>query len=771
MAHLAQGGLEDFETEGLNKEMLRRLGKTEKAKAKDMFYTECDDLFARLDANGDGILSKQEIVEGLGQIQAHTGHMGEKAAEVWNDAIKSDVDGNESIDIVEFREFMERQIRPHKSSKAQKGLKGAKMGAKGTVIAGKGTIAATKASKEGLKNAASGTVVASRGAIVAGKGALEASKVGLKLAGKGAGVADEVLGNTVFAASKVASAVSKPVSGTAAVVTGTAKTVAAPVTITAGAVNTTYKVTKGLGQETIWAAQDATDLARAGVESATSAVTGASMKVARVTGTDKLAKAGIGVSLATIKAVGKFSLKTTKTFTLRSLQPLSDRMLDLIIKDGLVIPDLNLEDLMGEVYAHSENEMIHKADVEAEAAKVVSDNLLGSLLNQFEACIEEWDLALEYLNMQMNQQNHNPEILSHIDHINEYKYDVYITAAHRLDEFYEDLEEADQAAYDARGKKGTEGLDAVLAAKQKKKELLVNYRTDLLKFEEKYAKNMFTEVTELQKRSPLAEAYLKYWKQHDRMAVFAYNTILDLDKQIDKEITRMPLNVLCELRRELTSEIFSHGVGRMPHFVVPSMIPSHTFLRAPDHDDCFWTYRVDDDAWKFAHDSVRPKPSELKEWVTMPDIDGNLVALYAVCSDMDIAFYNKDTYLEYETPMLCLHVADITGVVLSISRDDPLGDDGLLQRTELKLITEYATWRVKFPPGPGEERANLWWHEMLAARKWAINNDDEESTYARHFNRRLFPRNAQAARPGELPLWKQMEGMAMATRDATGTAL
>ena len=654
-------------------------------------------------------------------------------------------------------------------NKKGKAFKGGKVAGKGTVIAGKGTIVAGKGAVKGAVLAGKGTVIAGKGAMVAGKAAITGVKAVGKTGKLAANVTDEVLGTTVYAAGATAKIVAAPVLVGAKVAKGTAGAVAAPVLYTGKAVAGTSRAVTNATRDGIWAAQDAVDATASAITNTGLRVTNAGLAIGRKTGVEKLAKVSTKGGLAALKAVGKFSLKTTKTFTLRSLQPLSDRMLDLIIKDGLVIPDLSLEDLMGEVYAHSETNMVHQADVEAEAAKVVSDNLLGSLLNQFEACIEEWDLALEYLNMQMNQQNHNPEILSHIDHINEYKYDVYITAAHRLDEFYEDLEEADELADIAREKTGTEGLEAVLDAKMKKKQLLIQYRTDLLNFEEKYAKNMFTEVTELQKRSPLAVAYLKYWKQHDRMAVFSYNTILDLDKQIDREITRMPLNVLCELRRELTSEIFSHGVGRMPHFVVPSMIPSHTFLRAPDHDDSFWTYRVDDEEWKFGNDSVRAKPSELKEWVTMPDVDANLVALYAVCSPMDIAFYDTDAYLEYATPMLCLHLADLTGVVLSVSRDDPVGDDGLLQRTELKLITEYACWRVKFPPGD-PERPDLWWHEMLAARKYAIMNDDDESTYARHFNRRLFPRNAQAARPGELPLWKQMEGMAMATRDASGTA-
>eukprot|EP01050_Picozoa_sp_SAG11_P005853 SAG11_NODE_429_length_9534_cov_14.689242_5_plen_91_part_00 len=37
--------------------------------------------------------------------------------------------------------------------------------------------------------------------------------------------------------------------------------------------------------------------------------------------------------------------------------------------------------------------------------------------------------------------------------------------------------------------------------------------------------------------------------------------MLDIDKAIDKEINRIPLDALVEFRRELTTETFIHGVS------------------------------------------------------------------------------------------------------------------------------------------------------------------------------------------------------------------
>jgi hypothetical protein len=632
--------------------------------------------------------------------------------------------------------------------------KGTQMAGKGTILAGKGTIKATKVTAKATKVTVKGTAKVTKGTLKVTKGTVKGTGATLN-------AFDEILGGGVGAAiTGVEVAMMPVIIGKDVVKTG-AKIAVAPVVVTG-------KVTRG----TVNAVNDATKSTYYAASDATKIVGGAAIKY---TGVTQAAKASLKATKGAAKLVTKAGKDSAK-FTLRTLaSPEEKSGIDVVMRDGMIIPDLSLDDLMGEVYAHSENELVHKADVECEAAKVVADNLMASLLNQFEISIEEWDLALEYLNMEMNLQNHNPEILSHIDHINEYKYDVYITAAQRLDEFYEDIAEIDDKTYNAGDLTGSEGLEALLASKQEKQTLLLEYRTNMINFEETYAKKMFDEVHELQTRSPLSYAFLRYWKQHDRMATFAYNAVLDLDKQIDKEITRMPLAVLCEFRRELTTEAFSHGVGRMPHFNVPSMIASHTFLRAPEHDDAFWTYRVDEDTWKHAKDGVRPKPCDLEQWVAMPDIDNNLVPLYCVVQEEDIVFYDKADYLEYTRPMLVVKLADLTGVVLSVNRDDPLDETGLLQRTEVKLLTEYAVWRIKFPgkdaPGGDADVPVNWWRELLAARKHAIKVDDQESKYSRMFNRRLFPRNGQAAMPGELPLWKQMEGMAMATRDASGTAL
>ena len=70
-----------------------------------------------------------------------------------------------------------------------------------------------------------------------------------------------------------------------------------------------------------------------------------------------------------------------------------------------------------------------------------------------------------------------------------------------------------------------------------------------------------------------------------------YNSMVDIDKAIDKEIGRIPLDTLVEYRRELTTESFIHG-GIVPHFHMPAFITSHSFLKCPAFDDHFWSYRL-----------------------------------------------------------------------------------------------------------------------------------------------------------------------------------
>ena len=622
------------------------------------------------------------------------------------------------------------------------------------------------------------------------------------------------------------------------------------------------------------------------------AATGAG-KVLDASGLGKVSDA-VGAAGSGLAAVGNAAGK----FTLRMLQDDPDMDFD---ENGYLIPDIGIDDLMGEVYAHSENEMAHKSDVECEAAAIVSDNIMASLLNQFEVAIEQWDLTLEMCNLGMNSQNHNDDIIEHIEHINELKYDVYITAAQRVEEFISDMRECEKEMHEAQHLKGVAGATHMKEAKMKKKERLMITREEFLAYEQNYLEKLDEEVLLLQQRHPLADYFLDYWKSHDRMCGNVYNSLMDLDKQIDKEIERMPLNVLCEYRRELTTEAFSHGVGRMPDFDVPSMIASHTFLHCPEHDDAFWTYRVDEETWRHAHDDVPTKPAdgeaivalhlppdphagkpkdmlmsliedaecpqslgsdqrlfrtadnqqqlaalqeelseftfkELKNralandiseeeiaeaeaglqknplkamwkianpiarsadrlerqqedfqhltgWVQMPDVEGNYVDLFCTVSEEDLIFWETDTYLSHADPVLVLKLAEITGTVLTTDRADlephpdrpderPAGidEEGQIIKSVIKLVTEYTTWRMKFNP-KYPEVTKIWWRELCGASKYAKQQDAEDMQYARHFNRRLFPRNGQAEMPGEMPIWKKVEGMALATKDSSGSAL
>ena len=87
-----------------------------------------------------------------------------------------------------------------------------------------------------------------------------------------------------------------------------------------------------------------------------------------------------------------------------------------------------------------------------------------------------------------------------------------------------------------------------------------------------------------------------------------YNSMVDIDKAIDKEIGRIPLDTLVEYRRELTTESFIHG-GIVPHFHMPAFITSHSFLKCPAFDDHFWSYRLTKENFQQAQRSF-PTQSE-----------------------------------------------------------------------------------------------------------------------------------------------------------------
>ena len=87
--------------------------------------------------------------------------------------------------------------------------------------------------------------------------------------------------------------------------------------------------------------------------------------------------------------------------------------------------------------------------------------------------------------------------------------------------------------------------------------------------------------------------------------------MVDIDKAIDKEIGRIPLDTLVEYRRELTTESFIHG-GIVPHFHMPAFITSHSFLKCPAFDDHFWSYRLTKENFQKAQRSFPIKEGKKK---------------------------------------------------------------------------------------------------------------------------------------------------------------
>jgi hypothetical protein len=668
--------------------------------------------------------------------------------------------------LLEKKRLLEEKKAARKNRSAAQGLgHGALTVVEGTTkVAGKVTGKAAKVAGKGAKVAGKGTnaalsAAATKAPVAAREAAYELEERGFQATDTAADAGKAVGRKTVKVAGKLTSVTAGATAKIAGKVTG--------------------KLVKTVNRETEYAGSSAVGIAtKSGAAAAkvvrstpgvamgvTSAVGNVSRVVASGTasGTAKLVT---GVVKRAFRKAEEGPEEGPKRFTLRMLQNDPDNEW----LDGMLIPDIEIDGLMGDVYHHSNTEMVHKNDVEHEAANIVADNLMASLLNQFECAVEDWDESLQVCNNEMSLQNHNEEITTHMEKIIEFKYDVYITSAQRMDEFQRQLKEIEDELLSAGGKIGREGLEAVATAKGRKTKLLLETRRDFLRFEEDFLEKLQKEVFLLQRRSPLADACLRYWKSHDRVSGFVYNALCDIDKQIDREVERMPLDLLCEYRRELTSEALSHGVGRMPPFDVPAMIGSHTFLHCPDHYESFWTYRVNEDTWRHRLDGVRAKPSTLQGWVGMLDMEGNFVDLWAVITPEDLLFFEHKNYVETRAPALVLKLSEFTGVILSAGPEPALDEDGTPVLTVIKLVTEYTVWRLKFHAGR-PDIPKLWWQELLGARSYALKNADPELAFSRHFNRRLFPRNAQAEVPGGEPIWKRMERMCLMAKDGVGGTL
>lgn len=217
-----------------------------------------------------------------------------------------------------------------------------------------------------------------------------------------------------------------------------------------------------------------------------------------------------------------------------------------------------------------------------------------------------------------------------------------------------------------------------------------------------------------------------------------YNTMIDLDKAIDKEIGRIPLDTLVEYRRELTTESFIHG-GIVPHFHMPAFITSHSFLKCPAFDDHWWTYRLSKERWEEAHAKWPPAPGKyqgalerlnprLKTWTPgWCEIDADKFYWYNRRQSL-----TKDARGKTQKLLKACELCYVCCAFLS-------GRDRLNGKfRDIVLMTEQRSYMLR---APDNSHALKWLEAIISARKFALMNENEEDRYHRLYSRRLEPRD------------------------------
>ena len=224
-----------------------------------------------------------------------------------------------------------------------------------------------------------------------------------------------------------------------------------------------------------------------------------------------------------------------------------------------------------------------------------------------------------------------------------------------------------------------------------------------------------------------------------------YNSMVDIDKAIDKEIGRIPLDTLVEYRRELTTESFIHG-GIVPHFHMPAFITSHSFLKCPAFDDHFWSYRLTKENFQKAQRSFPIKEGKKKGALERLNPRTQQWAMGWCEIDREkFYWYNREKKMtdlatgamtlgarESQKLLKAVELAYIQCVFLS-GRDR--GVDGF---RDFVMMTEQRSYMLR---AKNNKEACEWLEEIVRARKFAWDNESEEDRYHRLHARRLEPRD------------------------------
>eukprot|EP01047_Picozoa_sp_COSAG01_P019763 COSAG01_NODE_1109_length_11660_cov_40.459822_3_plen_331_part_00 len=220
--------------------------------------------------------------------------------------------------------------------------------------------------------------------------------------------------------------------------------------------------------------------------------------------------------------------------------------------------------------------------------------------------------------------------------------------------------------------------------------------------------------------------------------------MIDIDKAIDKEINRIPLDTLIEFRRQVSTELFAHG-GTIPTFYMPAFITPHSFLKAPQFDDQFWAYRHGGHAgqfskrrWEHCHSKWPAKEGQMKgELERRNPRTGQWTKGWNEVDKVKFYWYNRKRNALSAGRVKLLKAVELASISCSfLSAKDRRKEDG--QFRVIVLMTEQRSYYLR---AEDPDVAREWLEEITRARKFALENETEEDKYFRLYTRRLEPRD------------------------------
>jgi hypothetical protein len=394
--------------------------------------------------------------------------------------------------------------------------------------------------------------------------------------------------------------------------------------------------------------------------------------------------------------------------------------------------------LIKQVYTHDSTIMEVKAQAEYEGAKRVTRNLKESLRNLISEASEELEELLHAckytLKQEASKQGHTTIAFAALK---EAKNHYHHSASDQTTSFKTRLHRA-EADVEMRVAVIEDEKDAILTFEERENEVLHTVGQEFIN----------------RGKHHLSAIFLKYWKDHDRLCTTIYNGMLDIDKAIDKEINRIPLDALVEFRRELTTEGFIHGCN-MPFFHMPAFITSHSFLKAPNFDDQFWAYRLSEKRWLHSHTKWQPATSKrgAKMQRKNPKTD-EWITGYNMLDKSSFYWYNQQPGIKLKRGVQAavkakmlkkIELVHVQCIFLSGRMDPENGIDEPFR--DIVIVTEQRSYQLR---ARSCKDAKDWLEALVRATKYALLAEDEDDKYARVYSRRLEPRDGASHTHDEL---------------------